>query len=130
MPGGSSPGSAVDYGIDVSTYPDLDDTFSPLTGFGAIAQAVARSLEDARRGVDLRQWLNEGQDAAGLWRLQSSIEARCLEDSRVAEASTEVTLSAAHELRVVISLVAFGLGPFRLVLKVSEVSVELLSVES
>ena len=119
----------VEYGTDVSCLPDLDDTFTPLTGIAVIAQSIARSLEDARYGVDLRQWLNESLEAADVSHLLQTIESQCLKDERVQDASVVITQPSLHELRIAIDVEPSQQGPFRLVLKVTTLTVELLSVE-
>ena len=121
--------SAPDYGTDVSTYPDLDDTFASLSGIAVIAQAIARSLEDAQYGVDLRQWLNESLEAADVFHLQQTIESQCLRDERVQDVSVVVTQPLLYELRIAIDIEPSQLGPFRLTLKVTALTVELLTVE-
>ena len=118
-----------DFGTDVSTYPDLDETFASLSGIAVIAQAIARSLEDAQHGVDLRQWLNESLEAADVAHLQQTIEAQCLRDERVQDVSVVASQPLLHELRIAIDIEPFQLGPFRLTLKVTAVTVELLTVE-
>ena len=129
-----TPASAMsmlpEYGTDVSTYPDLDDTFAPLSGIRVIAQAMARSLEDAQYGVDLRQWLNESLDAADVFHLQQTIESQCLRDERVQDISVVVAQPTLYELRIAIDIEPSQQGPFRLTLKVSTLTVELFSTES
>jgi hypothetical protein len=120
---------APDFGTDVSTYPDLDETFASLSGIAVIAQAIARSLEDAQYGVDLRQWLNESLEAAGVAHLQQTIESQCLRDERVQDVSVVVSQPLLHELRIAIDIEPSQLGPFRLTLKVTALTVELLAVE-
>lgn len=119
----------TDYGTDVSTFPDLDDAFAPLTGIAVIAQSVARSLEDAGRGVDLRQWLNESLEDADVFHLQQTIEAQCLADERLQGVSVSVTQPSFHELRIAIDVEPAQVGQFRLVLGVAAVTVQLLSVD-
>ena len=119
-----------DIGTDVSTFPDLDDAFAPLTGIAVLAQSIARSLEDARYGVDLRQWLNESLEAADVYHLQQTIEAQCLADERLQGVSVSVAQPSLYELRVAIVVEPSLQGPFRLVLKVTSVTVEVLSVEA
>ena len=121
---------ATDYGTDVSTLPDLDETFAPLTGPAVVAQHIARSLADHRRGVDLRRWLNDSFDAARTYQLQQTIEAQCLADERVLSAEVSVTQPTLHDLQIIIALRLFQGRPFRLVLAVTAVSVELLSFEA
>ena len=118
-----------DFGTDVSTFPDLDDAFAPLTGIAVLAQSIARSLEDARYGVDLRQWLNESLEAADVYHLQQTIEAQCLADERLQGVSVSVAQPSLYELRIAIDVEPSQHGPFRLVLKVTAVTVELLSIE-
>jgi len=118
-----------DAGTDVSCLPDLDDTFTPLTGLAVIAQSIARSLEDARYGVDLRQWLNESLESADVFHLQQTIETQCLADERVQAVSVRVAQPSLYELRIAIDVSPSQRGPFRLVLKVTAVTIELLSVE-
>jgi hypothetical protein len=128
-----TPASAMsmlpEYGTDVSTYPDLDDTFAPLSGIRVIAQAMARSLEDAQYGVDLRQWLNESLEAADIAHLQQTIESQCLRDERVQDVSVVVAQPTLYELRIAIDIEPSQQGPFRLTLKVTALTVELLNVE-
>jgi len=119
-----------DFGTDVSTFPDLDDAFAPLTGIVVLAQSVARSLEDARYGVDLRHWLNESLEAADVYHLQQTIEAQCLADERLQGVSVSVAQPSLYELRVAIVVEPSQQGPFRLVLKVTSVTVEVLSLEA
>ena len=118
-----------DYGTDVSTYPDLDDTFAPLPGIAVIAQAIARSLEDAQYGVDLRQWLNESLASADVFHLQQTIESQCLRDERVQDVSVVVAQPTLYELRIAIDIEPSQQGPFRLTLKVTALAVEALAVE-
>lgn len=119
----------TDYGIDVSCLPDLDDTFAPLAGIAVIAQAIARSLEDAQYGVDLRQWLNESLEAANVFHLQQTIEAQCLKDERVQSATAVVSQLSLYQLQIAINVEPMQSGPFRLVVNVTALTVELLSVE-
>ncbi len=119
-----------DFGTDVSTFPDLDEAFAPLTGIAVIAQSVARSLEDAGRGVDLRQWLNESLEDADVFHLQQTIEAQCLADERVQGVSVSVMQPSLYELRIAIDVEPAQQGPFRLVLKVTSLTVEVLSLEA
>jgi len=95
-----------------------------------IAQSVARSLEDAGRGVDLRQWLNESLEDADVFHLQQTIEAQCLADERVQGVSVSVMQPSLYELRIAIDVEPAQQGPFRLVLKVTSVTIEVLALEA
>ena len=120
----------ADYGTDVSTFPDLDDTFAQLSGPAVVAQHIARSLADSRYGVDLRQWLNDDFDAAKVFELEAAIEGQCLDDERVASATVTVTQPDMYSLQVTIQLSLLTGQTFAMVLQVSQVSVELLSVSA
>ncbi len=117
--------AAIDYGTDFSTYPDLE-WGRKIEGEEAVIQAIARSLEDAQIGIDLRSWLNADLDQAELYNLQESIRSRCLSDERVEDATVEVSQPSLLELLVVIYL-PLAEGPFRRVLKVTQLGVEVLT---
>lgn len=129
---------ATDYGTDVSCVDDLDPTFALVRGSTAVAQALARRFITARGGLhydgtygyDLRNHLNASLDAGDEFLIASAVEAQCEQDERVRSASARVTYVAATEtLRV--AIVAEGdAGPFELVLGVSAVTIEILSIRS
>lgn len=82
---------ATDYGIDVSTIPDLDPVFALVSGRDALIQSLVRRLQTPRGalpfnpddGLDVCDWLHEGQTATQLFRLRSMVEAELLKDERV-----------------------------------------------
>jgi hypothetical protein len=123
--GVSSRAGDVDYGEDFSTYPDLDWS-RKISGPTAVLEAVARSLEDAQEGIDLRDWLNSDLGPAELYNLEESIKSRCLSDERVQNATVEVSQPSLFELVISISL-PLAEGPFRRVLKVTELGLQILS---
>ncbi len=57
----------TDFVVDVSTFPDLDSSFTLITGRRVIAEAILRRLLTPRGGLaydpdfglDVRGWLNE-----------------------------------------------------------------------
>ena len=117
----------VDYGTDFDTSTDL--TFTPVSGYQAIGQAVIRSLSDALDGIDLRQELNEALDAAGVYDLRQAVQRQCLADERVRSAAVSVDQPDRLSLSITITLVpSNGSPPFTLVLAVSQLSVSLLSM--
>ena len=101
----------------------------PISPVAVIAQAIARSLEDAQYGVDLRQWLNESLEAADVFHLQQTIESQCLRDERVQDVSVVVSQPSLYELQISIDIVPAQQGPFRLVLNVTALTVAMLSIE-
>ena len=117
--------TTTDYGTDFSSYPDLD-WGTRIDGPEAVIQAVARSLEDAQMGVDLRDWLNAELGEAEVYNLEETITSRCLDDERVEAATVKVTQPSLLELRIDISL-PLAEGPFRRVLSVTELGVQILT---
>ncbi len=126
----------ADLGIDISCTDDLDPAFTQVSGTFALAQALSRRLitprgglfYDPEYGLDLRAYLNAGiTDGDGFaYRLAAQIEGECLKDERVGSVDAQVTFSSVTEkLTVSLSGVASD-GPFRLVLSISDVTVEIL----
>lgn len=127
---------ATDYGSDVACVTDIDPAFAMVSGPTAVAQAIARRLitprgglhYDGTYGYDLRQHLNGSIEDGDTFVVASSVETQCEQDERVRSASARVTYDALTEtLRVTIALVLDD-GPFELVLGVSAVTVEVLSL--
>jgi hypothetical protein len=116
---------AIDYGTDFSIYPDLD-WGKRIDGPKALVQAIARSIEDAQLGVDLRDWLNADLGPADVYNLEETIRSRCLVDERVESSTVKVTQPSRLELQIAIFL-TLAEGPFRLVLKVTQLGVQILT---
>jgi phage baseplate assembly protein W len=124
----------TDFGTDISTATGLDPLFVPISG---TAVALARRLQTARGGLhydpdyglDLRAWLNESFDAAGVARLQSAIAAEAAKDERIAAATAAVTLDPRRMVMTVRIAAVTALGPFRLVLSVDRVTTRILQVD-
>ncbi len=123
------------YGLDVSTFPGLDVAFKLITGQRAIAEAVARrwvtprgSLAyDPDYGEDVRGYLSARIDAARLRALEASLTAQALADERVSGAVVQLAVTGsgpALSLRASASLTSSA-GPFRLVLTVSQLALDL-----
>jgi phage baseplate assembly protein W len=125
----------VDFGSDISTFPDLDETFSPISGRKVVAEAVARWLSTPRgsmpfyptRGIDLRQWLNARMTDSAAFALTSNVEAECEADERVLRATATVAFEpATTSMRISIDL-ELADGPFKLVLWVSQADLQILT---
>ncbi len=125
---------ATDYGTDVSALPDLDPSFAPRTGRAMVGEAVARRYStprgslpsDSDYGLDLREFVHEQLTTATATRLKASIEAEAEKDERVLSASAVTTfVESTNTLTVEITL-QLADGPFKLVLTVTAVSVEVL----
>ena len=126
----------TDFGSDVSTFPDLDLSFAPLTGPRVVAEAIARRLStptgslpfEPGYGIDVRGWVNETQRPGSPNRLARVVENQSLQEERVTDATAQIVFDAASSsLSLQITLVTAD-GPFALVLQVTALSVNLLSV--
>lgn len=129
----------TNFGLDVSTYPDLDLSFAPLSGLQVLAQALVRRLETDRGtlvyapdyGIGIRSWLNESVTARRIEELVALVEGECLADERIgAVAVKAVWLPASSSLQLTIAITpADGVTPpFQLVVAVSALSIDLLSL--
>jgi len=127
----------TDFGTDISSVPDLDDRFALVSGAAALGQALARRLETPRGGLwyapnygtDIRGRLNDTLTQAELAALPGEIEAECEKDERVRRASAQVQFVPQTSTLTVAISVETALGPFRLVLAATALTVELLQVQ-
>jgi hypothetical protein len=130
---------ATDFGTDVSTYPDLDLSFAPISGQRVLAEAVMRRLEtdrgtlvyDTDYGIGIRSWINESIGPSRIEELASLVTGECLSDERILSAEVAVSwVAATSSLRLTISLTpADGIAPpFQLLVAVSALSIDLLSL--
>ncbi len=133
----------ADLGTGIATLwtasgPDLDPYFHRVTGNTAVAHSVLRRLVTRRKtlswalgvGFDVREMVNEGFDArsqAPLLMIAAHVRTECLGDERVRAADVTVTYdSSTRRLRIEAALVTAD-GPFRLVIEVSALTLEILS---
>ena len=127
---------ATDFGTDISLYPDLDASFSTVTGFTLIGQDLARRLEtplgglfyDSNYGYDVREMVNDASTQANVLKRQSGIERECKKDERILNARATVTFSPATQTAAVKILIDTALGPFTMILAVTQLTVALLKV--
>lgn len=121
-----------DFGADISTYPDLDVTFTPITGRRVVAEAVARRLitpnggglfYDQTFGFDTRGLLNAPITTADLAVIAARVEQEALKDERVLGCSATVTFDTTQTPGVlsIRCLLTLATGPFALTLKISAV---------
>lgn len=134
----AAPLGQVDYGTDVSTYPDLDPAFAAISGTRVIGESVARRLMTARGtlpdapnyGTDVRVYLCEGFNLSGstLTQMKNAIERECLQDERVATADAGMYFNPQTGVLNVTLVVGPAQGPtFQLVISVTALTVTLLS---
>jgi hypothetical protein len=130
----------VDFGADVSTYPDLDPTFGWRSDSSRmLAEAVARRLEtptgrlpyDPEYGLDLRQFLNDDIGARERFVIAARVLAEIEKDERMRSAEVSVHQDvAAQTLTLDIAIQPLDAAEFRLTLGISSVGASVLSVQS
>ncbi len=131
---------ATDYGSDLGCVSDVDFSGRIVTGKRLVAEAVARRLMtphggligDPNYGYDLAQFLNDDMGPADFAAMVSGITEECLKDERVlsAEVTYETTKLDSSKLLLEVSItLEISDETFDLVLNVSDVGLELLSVE-
>ncbi len=146
------PSTGVDYGSSLSCYLrpvslpmpdgstytatifDFASDSAMVTGRQGLAEAIARRLvttrgtliDDPDYGFDVRDFVNDDIDARGLALIGAGVEAECLKDERVVHAVAAMSFLAGV-LVIAVSLID-TVGPFRLVLSVSDVTVSILQV--
>ena len=124
----------TDFGTDIATpgLLDIDPYFTFSTGAAGLGEALGRrlvtprgSLEgDSAYGYDVRVHLNDDDPSPSAIALEVSAE--LVKDERVQSATATVTFEgSAGSLRIVADVLT-ALGPFRLTLDVSAVSVAVL----
>lgn len=120
------------WGNDVSTFPDLDPTFTLLDSRRIVAEAVARRLTTPRGslvdnplyGFDVRTLLHASASPAQRASWEQQIEAQAIADERVQAAQVSL-VKQDRGWRVGVRLVTAD-GPFRLVVSVNDVRAALL----
>lgn len=126
---------ATDYGTDVYCIEDLDPAFSLVRGKRVVSQACLRRLGTPRGGLfydpeygfDLRQFANSSFGEAESFQVSSGIQSELVKDERVRSCTAQATFDADLEkLSVIIDVVSEN-GPFRLILAVSAVTIEVLA---
>jgi hypothetical protein len=124
----------TEYGIDYSTFPDLDPAFREVTGPRAVAEAVARYLlmppgtlpYDPAAGFDLRGELSGGIDDGARMRIRAGVARQALRDERVEDVSVSVDLSGdGQKVRVRVAGTTAE-GPFTLTVAASGLDVAVL----
>lgn len=126
----------TDFGTDVSTFPDLDPSFTPISGTRVVAEAIARRLMTPRGslagypnyGYDLRAAVNEYMGLRDQLRIQSAVAGECEADERVNRANVVVTFSAPTSQLTVTVRLETAAGPFVLVLAVTALSLTILQI--
>jgi hypothetical protein len=126
---------ATDFGLDVSTLEDLDDSGANVSGPRALAEAIIRKLmtesstllyADETECLDLPGYMSAGISEDELPELASQIESICEQDERVSSAQCILRMVQPATMNVTLLLTPNGGKPFTLVLSSNDVTVSLL----
>jgi hypothetical protein len=126
-----------DLGTDVALTDDLAPAWGVASGKSNLAMAIYRRLTttrgglfyDASYGYSLMDLLNAELSAAELSEARGSIIAECEKDERVQAVTANLAFdSTANQLTIDLELESAA-GPFDLVLRASEVTVEILTLD-
>lgn len=125
----------TDFGLDISTPGalDLDPHFALVSGWGQLAQALARRIltptgglrDDPAYGFDVRAYLNDTPPPARV--VAAEVRAQWLADERVEDCDVSVAYEGGA--LSVVGVVLTSEGTLRLVLSVSSVSLSILRAE-
>lgn len=125
----------TDYGVDVSTYPDLDPSGRNITNGRAIAECAARRLTttpglleytDDDDCIDIRAYLSTATDARDLYRIAGRVERIIIRDERVKAVRAEV-ITSGDEMTVTAQIDPVTGATFTLVISVNQITVTLLN---
>lgn len=122
------------FGSDVSTFPDLDPTFTPTIGPRVVAEAILRRLstpagtleEDPEYGEDILGMLNGEVDSSGIERKRRRVVDEILKDERIEEASVELIAGPTGDLRLRVAFLTAG-GPFSMVVGLAGLTLAILT---
>ena len=114
--------TGLEYGIDVSTFPDLDPQFRLISGRRAIVEVVMRRFSTPHGA------LLDDPTPSVLYQWQHALQVEALKDERVlsAEVVFDTTRLISRGVLVISVALTDADGPFRFVLAVDQMTVELL----
>lgn len=129
------------FGIDFDVLNEWPKTFALARGWKNLANALGRRLltdegflaiafdGDPDYGFNVLGRLNSSWKPEDLAALDSQAEAQCRQDERVLDATVKSSFILASSTLEVDVLIETALGPFRFILRVSGVTIELLRPE-
>ena len=128
----------ANYGFDVSTLNGLDPAFGLIGGPRAVAERLIRLVTTPRgslafypnRCLDVRDWVRKRATQKDLQHFKAMVQAEWLKDEEVLAANVSVTYQPASQMLVFTGDIVLATGPFQLVLAVTAVTVELLSLSN
>ncbi len=128
------------FGVDIDVLTDLNPAFTLARGDRNLANAIGRRLQtpagkladigdDPDYGMDIRSWLNTDLTTTEIAGLENAISDEILKDERIVSVVVDATYSfATAVLEVEINALKSDGAPFRLVLRVSSLTVDILAV--
>lgn len=127
-------GSDVWIGPDANGILDLDPSLREVSGIGVLVQSVlmrittppGSAIDAPDDCFDMRAWVSKGMTVARLGQLKSLITGQLLRDQRILSATVGVQYSFATSIMTVSMAIQSTIGPFRLTLGVSAVTVQML----
>jgi len=127
----------ADFGTDLSALPDLSWTIKG--GKNNLAEAIARRLitplgglfYDPTYGLDLRQYIGETLTDEVRYEIETLVAAECEKDERILSAVATI-IEASPQLRSIQIELALETAdePYRLILSISDVTVEVLRADA
>ena len=127
----------TDYGSDLACQRDFTDECRTVTGLQLLAEALLRRLttprgnllDDPDYGTDLHEYIALEFTSRNQSRMLADVKAECIKDERVVDAFPSVrSFSLATKSLVMEIAVEASEETFLLVLKIPDVTVEVLSV--
>lgn len=122
-------GNTVNYGLDVSTFPDLDPAYAVRSDPHIVAEAIARRyitprgglFYDPSYGYDVRQFLNSVITPGLASQIAVQCEAEAVKDERVLAATVSVVQGPGQLATLAIHTgLRLATGPFAFVLTVGQ----------
>ena len=126
---------AIDFGTDVSTFPDLDVRGTQIKDTRSVAECCLRRLMtpngtleyDAEAGYDLRDLLNDDLADSDLRKHEALAAIEVEKDERIRSASVSLSLDAStFTLSVRITGVLVDNRPFALTAAITQISSDIL----
>ena len=125
----------VDFGTALSCVSDIASDGRMVSGFRVVGESIARRWMTPRGrligypeyGFDVTAYVNCDVDTQNLTKLHTGAEAEAVKDERVESCSVSTSLAKDGTLTLT-GIIYTSKGPFTLVCKASELTLELLSI--
>lgn len=132
--------ATYDYGLDLVCKDDMPLNAAEVSGVQNVAQAIYRRLitprggviDDPNYGTDISALIDDVQTSRQAAIIAQQIDVEAMKDERVLSSQTqgEFRQIKGSEVRYIASTVATtATGPFSLVLSISNVSVDVLTIQ-